>query len=164
MFYISSWVSPAPVAHWCSFLNYIPFLGSFLSWSHLPSCLPMFPGITFQINYLDLNPYLRVFFERTLKTVVLSAGKKAVIGRSLPTGCLLRCKTHRPIIAQNISVDISFLYVASMPSMDPNAGLELTTLRSWPELRSRVRCLTNWTTQEPMWIFLRRVWYWPVGF
>ena len=30
-----------------------------------------------------------------------------------------------------------------MPRVEPNAGLELTTLRSRPELKSRVRCLTN---------------------
>ena len=34
-----------------------------------------------------------------------------------------------------------------MPSTKPNTGLDLTTLRSWPEPKSRVRCLTNWTTQ-----------------
>jgi len=40
-----------------------------------------------------------------------------------------------------------FLKVDSMPSVDPNTGLELMTLRSRPELRSRVGCLTNWATQ-----------------
>ena len=33
--------------------------------------------------------------------------------------------------------------------MEPNMGLELTTLRSRPELRSRVGHLTNWATQAP---------------
>ena len=35
--------------------------------------------------------------------------------------------------------------------MEPNMGLELMTLRSRPELRSRprVRCLTDWATQAP---------------
>ena len=28
-------------------------------------------------------------------------------------------------------------------------GLDLITLRSWPELKSRVRCLTDWVTQAP---------------
>lgn len=32
-------------------------------------------------------------------------------------------------------------------SMEPDTGLSLRTLRSWPELKSRVRCLTDWTTQ-----------------
>ena len=39
-------------------------------------------------------------------------------------------------------------------------GLELTTLRSRPELISRVRCLNNWATQAPLlnlfeWKFLK---------
>ena len=34
-------------------------------------------------------------------------------------------------------------------SVEPNAELELTSLRSSPELSSRVRYLTNWTTQAP---------------
>ena len=36
-----------------------------------------------------------------------------------------------------------------MSSEEPSAGLELTTMRSRPELRSRVRCLTHWATQVP---------------
>ena len=31
----------------------------------------------------------------------------------------------------------------------PNMGLKLMTLRSWPKLKSRVRCLTYWATQTP---------------
>lgn len=37
-----------------------------------------------------------------------------------------------------------------MLSTEPDAGLDLTTLRSWPELKSRVRYLTYWTTQSPL--------------
>ena len=32
-------------------------------------------------------------------------------------------------------------------SMEPNVGLDLTTLRSLPELIPRVRCLMDYTTQ-----------------
>ena len=32
----------------------------------------------------------------------------------------------------------------------PDRGLALTTLRSWPELKSRVRCLSDWATQAPL--------------
>ena len=32
-------------------------------------------------------------------------------------------------------------------SMEPNAGLNLTTLRPQPETKSRVRCSTDWATQ-----------------
>ena len=35
----------------------------------------------------------------------------------------------------------------SMPSTEPNMGLDLMTLRSWPELKSRVGHLTKWATQ-----------------
>ena len=34
-------------------------------------------------------------------------------------------------------------------STEPNTGLDFTTLRSWPEPKSRVRRLTNWATQTP---------------
>ena len=34
--------------------------------------------------------------------------------------------------------------------MDPNVSLELMTLRSRPELRSRGKCSTEWTTQTPL--------------
>lgn len=37
-----------------------------------------------------------------------------------------------------------------MPSVEPNAGLQLTTLRSRAELRSRVGCLADWATQAPL--------------
>ena len=33
--------------------------------------------------------------------------------------------------------------------ISPDSGLNLTTLRSWPELKSRGRCLTDWATQVP---------------
>ena len=32
---------------------------------------------------------------------------------------------------------------------ESNLGLHLMTLRSWSELKARVRCLTNWATQAP---------------
>ena len=38
------------------------------------------------------------------------------------------------------------LKVASTPSMELSVGLELTTLRSRPDLRSRIRCFTEWAT------------------
>ena len=34
---------------------------------------------------------------------------------------------------------------------DPHVGLDLMTLRSWPERKPSVRCLTNWATWHP-WI------------
>ena len=34
-----------------------------------------------------------------------------------------------------------------MPRVEPNMGLDFTTLTSWPELKSRVRYLTNSATQ-----------------
>ena len=36
-----------------------------------------------------------------------------------------------------------------MPSVEPNEGLELMTLRSRPEPRQRVGCLTDWAMQAP---------------
>ena len=36
-----------------------------------------------------------------------------------------------------------------MPNMEPDAGPELMTLRSRPELSSRVGRLTDWATQAP---------------
>ena len=42
-----------------------------------------------------------------------------------------------------------FPKVGSTPSVEPNTGLELTTLRSRPELRSRVRPLTDRAIQAP---------------
>ena len=44
---------------------------------------------------------------------------------------------------------IFFFSVGITPTMEPNMGLELITLRSRPELRSRVGCLTYWATQAP---------------
>ena len=39
-------------------------------------------------------------------------------------------------------------------NVEPSAGLDLMTLRSWPEWKSRVRCLTDWATHAPLyWIF-----------
>ena len=35
-------------------------------------------------------------------------------------------------------------------AQSPAEGPDLVTLRSWPELKSRVGCLTNWTTQVPL--------------
>ena len=34
--------------------------------------------------------------------------------------------------------------------MEPNAGLYVMTLRSWSELKLRVRCLATWATQLPL--------------
>ena len=39
--------------------------------------------------------------------------------------------------------------VEAKPSAEPNAGLELPTLRSRPELRLRIGHLTDWDTQAP---------------
>jgi len=55
-----------------------------------------------------------------------------------------------------------FIYlfrVGSTPSMEANAGLELTTLRSKPEPRSRVGCLTNLSHPgSPEWLkFLKHI-------
>ena len=36
-----------------------------------------------------------------------------------------------------------------MLSMEHNAGLDLMTMRSWPEPKSRVGCSTDWVTQAP---------------
>lgn len=38
---------------------------------------------------------------------------------------------------------VLFFKVGSLPSMEPNAELELMTLKLRPEMRSRVGCLTN---------------------
>ena len=38
-------------------------------------------------------------------------------------------------------------------SPGPDVGLSLTTMRLWPELKSRVRCLTDWATQAPQIFF-----------
>ena len=40
-----------------------------------------------------------------------------------------------------------------MPSKEPNVGLELMTLRSRLELRSRVRCLAYKVTQAPLFTY-----------
>ena len=46
-----------------------------------------------------------------------------------------------------------------MPTAEPNTGLSLTTLRSWRELKSRVRCSTDWATQvPPLWSPLLKNW------
>ena len=38
----------------------------------------------------------------------------------------------------------------SLLSWEPDSGLDPRTLRSWPEPKSRVSCLTNGTTQAPL--------------
>jgi len=43
-------------------------------------------------------------------------------------------------------------YAGSTPSVEPDAGLDLTTLR-WPEPKSRVRRLTDWAAQRPNFAF-----------
>ena len=35
------------------------------------------------------------------------------------------------------------------PSVEPDEGLNLTTLRSWPEPEPRIRRITDWATQAP---------------
>lgn len=40
-------------------------------------------------------------------------------------------------------------------SIEPNVGLNLRTLRPWPELKSRVQCLTDWATQVSLGVFFR---------
>ena len=35
-------------------------------------------------------------------------------------------------------------------SMEADMRLDYTTLRSWPELKPKVRCLTNWATHVPL--------------
>ena len=37
-----------------------------------------------------------------------------------------------------------------MPSVEPEAGLDRTSMRSWPELKSKVGRSTEWTTQVPL--------------
>ena len=49
--------------------------------------------------------------------------------------------------------------VGSMFSAEPNMGLDPTTPRSQPELKSRVWHSTNWTTQTPLYF---TVWWWNV--
>ena len=39
--------------------------------------------------------------------------------------------------------------VDSLLSEEPDVGLDPTILRSWPEPKSRVKCLTNWANQAP---------------
>ena len=45
------------------------------------------------------------------------------------------------------------------PSAEPDAGLDLTnwTVRSWPELRTSVRSLTDWATTAPRWSVFMQV-------
>ena len=38
----------------------------------------------------------------------------------------------------------------STPSTEPDVGLDLMTLRSGPESKSRDRCLTDWAAQVPL--------------
>ena len=40
--------------------------------------------------------------------------------------------------------------VASALSLEPDTGLELMTLRSWPKLQPRVGHLATWATQAPL--------------
>lgn len=35
-------------------------------------------------------------------------------------------------------------------NMEPYAGLDIITLISWPQLKSKFRCLTNWPSQVPL--------------
>jgi len=42
--------------------------------------------------------------------------------------------------------------------MEPSVGLDLTTMRSWPEPKSRVGRLTNWATQVPQLRFFWERW------
>ena len=37
-----------------------------------------------------------------------------------------------------------------MPSAEPDVGLDPMMVRSWPALKSGVRCLTDWVTQVPL--------------
>ena len=46
----------------------------------------------------------------------------------------------------------------SLLSTEPDAGLNLTTLRSWPELKSTVRRLTGWATQVPQQFSFLHLW------
>lgn len=43
--------------------------------------------------------------------------------------------------------------VGSPLSTDPNGGLDLMTLRSCPEPKSRVRCSASWATRRPITIY-----------
>ena len=53
------------------------------------------------------------------------------------------------LLTLDLSSGLDLRVVSSNPALgstlgvEPNAGLELMTLRSRPELRSRARCLTN---------------------
>lgn len=40
-------------------------------------------------------------------------------------------------------------------SVEPDSGLDPKTLRSWPELKSRVGCLIDWVTQALLEIFFK---------
>ena len=44
--------------------------------------------------------------------------------------------------------------VSKLSAQSPMKGLNSQTMRSWPEPKSRVRCLTDWDTQTPHWLFL----------
>ena len=52
-------------------------------------------------------------------------------------------KNTTELYIQKVVKMVIFFKVGSTPSTEPNMGLELTTLRSRPELRSRVSCLTD---------------------
>jgi len=54
-------------------------------------------------------------------------------------------------------------WAGSTPSTEPDVGLDLTALRSWPEQKSRIGCLIDWATQAPLFCFFRcneRKYFW----
>ena len=57
--------------------------------------------------------------------------------------CVPIFQTCENMSAFPLVLSFLFFYVGPTPSMEPSAGLELPTLRSRPELKSRVRHVTN---------------------
>ena len=50
----------------------------------------------------------------------------------------------------------SLKQVPCMPSTESDTGLDLMTLRSWPEPKSHIRCLNDWATWPPqLWVLMQ---------
>lgn len=52
----------------------------------------------------------------------------------------------------------------SMLSIQPDVGLDLTPLKSWPDQKSRVGCLTEWATQVPQILYVSVNFFWYDGY
>ena len=65
--------------------------------------------------------------------------------------------TGLKVIVPRPPKDLFILESESVHTMEPVEGLNLTIWRSQPELKPRVRCLTDYATLTPLKVFLRKV-------